>query len=417
MGMSPEIVTESFAEVVGADRVRAGGDRDAIRGVVPHLVIQPATDDDVAAVLRIADQHDLAVAPVGGGSKLGWGRRPARVDVVLSTRRLNRVIEHAWSDLTVSVEAGCTVGALQERLQAHGQRVAIDPLWPDRATVGGVLSTNDTGTLRLRFGGLRDLIIGVTLALADGTLARSGGKVVKNVAGYDLPKLATGAFGTLGVITSAIFRVHPLPQETATFTMTVPDAHAMQRTLEALQDSKLAHSSLQARGSSTGEHAIDIRFDGNGAGIAAQRQMANQLSGGPDFEEAPASVWNVREDLWSSNQSDPIVKLSVLPSSVGDTLEVIGGLARNHRFCWDAVFQATGIGWIRFQADHSPWAAVVPELRSAVERGDGSLVVFRSADSCDVWGDAGDAVRIMKAVKDQFDPKATLNPGRFVGGI
>lgn len=417
MVMSPGIATEWFAEVVGPEGVRTGGDRDAIRGVVPHFVIEPATATALAAALRVADERDLAVAPVGGGTKLGWGCRPARVDLVVSTRRLSSVIEHAWSDLTVSVEAGCTVGALQERLREHGQRVAIDPLWPDRATIGGVLSTNDTGTLRLRFGGLRDLIIGVTLALADGTLARSGGKVVKNVAGYDLPKLATGAFGTLGVITSAIFRVHPLPQQAATFSLAVEDAPAMQRTLEALQDSKLAHSSLQARASSRGRHTIDIRFEGNAAGIAAQLHMANKLSGGSDYAEAPISVWKSREDLWSSNPSDPIMKVSVLPSRVGDTIENTVGLARRHRFDWDAVFQATGIGWIRFQGDHAPWAEVVAELRSAVEGADGSLIVFRSAEGSDVWGNAGDAVRLMKAVKEQFDPKATLNRGRFVGGI
>ena len=148
----------------------------------------------------------LRVAPRGGGTKLTWGNPPARVDLIVSTARLDQIIEHAWADLTVTVEAGCTMQNLQERLARHGQRLALDAMWPERATVGGVLSTNDSGALRLRFGGLRDLIIGVTLALPDGTLARSGGKVVKNVAGYDLPKLATGALGTLGVIARATFR-------------------------------------------------------------------------------------------------------------------------------------------------------------------------------------------------------------------
>ena len=148
--------------------------------------------------------------PRGGGTKLGWANSPARAGLILSTARLTEVIEHAWADLTVSVGAGCTVQRLQEALAQHGQRLALDPLWPEKATVGGVLSTNDSGALRLRFGALRDLIIGVTVALPDGTLASSGGKVVKNVAGYDLPKLVTGALGTLGVITRAVFRLHPL---------------------------------------------------------------------------------------------------------------------------------------------------------------------------------------------------------------
>src|SRR5258707_3008890 len=159
---------------------------------------------------------------------------------------MTEIIEHPWADLTVSVEAGCTIQKLQETLAQHGQRLALDPLWPKKATVGGVLSTNDSGALRLRFGALRDLIIGATIALPDGTLASSGGKVVKNVAGYDLPKLVTGALGTLGVITRAVFRLHPLPLNSRAFTVSVASAEEMQRFVLAVQDSKLAHVFLQS---------------------------------------------------------------------------------------------------------------------------------------------------------------------------
>ena len=197
--------------IVAAKYVRTAGPGDAVAGMQPSFVVEPGSEQELAKVLMLASAAGLAVIPRGGGTKLEWGNAPARADVILSTARMNRVIEHAWADLTVSVEAGCTIAKLQETLAKHGQRLALDALWPERATVGGVLSTNDSGALRLRFGSLRDLVIGVTVALADGTVASSGGKVVKNVAGYDLPKLVTGAFGTLGVITRAIFRLHPLP--------------------------------------------------------------------------------------------------------------------------------------------------------------------------------------------------------------
>ena len=203
-------------EIVTAKHVRTASASDAVAGVRSSIVVEPGTEQELAKVLKLANAVRLAVIPRGGGTKLEWGNRPERADVILSTSRLNRVIEHAWADLTVSVEAGCTIGKLQETLAKHGQRLALDVLWPERATVGGVLSTNDSGALRLRFGSLRDLVIGVTLALADGTVASSGGKVVKNVAGYDLPKLVTGALGTLGIITRAICRLHPLPRETRT---------------------------------------------------------------------------------------------------------------------------------------------------------------------------------------------------------
>ncbi len=149
--------------------------------------------------------------PLGGGTKADWGNPVTRADVAISTAKLNRVVDHAAGDMTVVVEAGCTIGDLQRTLAQQGQRLACDPLWQEHATVGGILATNDSGAWRLRYGGLRDLVIGVTLALPDGTLAESGGRVVKNVAGYDLPKLVTGSLGTLGMITRAVFRLHPLP--------------------------------------------------------------------------------------------------------------------------------------------------------------------------------------------------------------
>jgi glycolate oxidase FAD binding subunit len=199
---------DNLRTVGSPDQWRDAGPEDRIAGVQPTMVFEPINEVELATALRYADSAGLSVIPRGSGSKLGWGNPPTRADMVLSTTRLNRVIEHAWADLTVSVEAGCTIGTLQDTLAQHGQRIAIDPLWPEHATVGGLLSTNDSGTLRIRYGGLRDLIIGATIALPDGTLATSGGKVVKNVAGYDLPKLVTGALGTLGVITRAVFRLH-----------------------------------------------------------------------------------------------------------------------------------------------------------------------------------------------------------------
>src|SRR6266852_18850 len=201
-------------------------------------LIEPATPQELAAELKRANDAGLALAPRGGGTKCDWGNPPARCDAIVSTACLNRVIEHAWADLTVTVEAGCTLANLQATLAEHGQRLAVDALWPERATIGGILSTNDTGALRLSFGGLRDLIIGATVALADGTLAVSGGKVVKNVAGYDLQKLVTGALGTLGVITQAVFRLHPLPRHSRTLTIAPPTLDEAQRILLAIQSSQ-----------------------------------------------------------------------------------------------------------------------------------------------------------------------------------
>src|SRR6202521_3634698 len=244
--------------LIGPDHVRPAIAADAVAGVQSKLIVIPGNEKELAEILRLSNEAGIAVIPRGGGTKLSWGNSPACADLILSTARLNKIIEHAWSDLTVTVEAGCTIQTLQETLAHHGQRLALDPLWPERATVGGVLSTNDSGALRLRFGALRDLIIGVTLALPDGTLASSGGKVVKNVAGYDLPKLVTGAFGTLGVITRAVFRLHPLPLNSHSFSISSVNAEETQKFVLAVQDSKLAHTYLQSHFSDEKPPASEI---------------------------------------------------------------------------------------------------------------------------------------------------------------
>src|SRR5438445_13461187 len=268
-----------FIAIVGNENVHAATAADTVAGVHPKLVIEAGTESEIAEILRLSNAAELAVIPRGGGTKLGWGNSPERADLVLSTARLNEIIEHAWADLTVTVEAGCTIQRLQETLAEHRQRLALDPLWPEKATIGGVLSTNDSGALRLRFGALRDLIIGATIALADGTLASSGGKVVKNVAGYDLPKLVTGALGTLGVITRAVFRLHPFPRNAVSLSIPTSHVDETQRFVHAVQDSKLAHAALQSRFSGETQPISDILFEGTDVGLAAQETLLRNLSG------------------------------------------------------------------------------------------------------------------------------------------
>lgn len=415
-----DMTSTDLRAVVGAGHVRPASASDAIRGVVPQTVLEPADADQLSQVLRTANSDGLAVIPRGGGTKLEWGNRPRAADLLVSTSRLDQIVEHPWADLTVTVQAGCRIEALQNALRQHGQRLAIDPLWPDRATVGGVLSTNDTAAIRLRFGGLRDLIIGTTIALADGTLARSGGKVVKNVAGYDLSKLVTGALGTLGVITSATFRLHPLPQQARTLSAVAGDLDRMQQLVAALQDSKLAHTSLQARASHSGPATVDVLFEGTPAGVDAQTTEAQRLARESRFVDALPDVWQARQDLWASGDGAAILKISTLTGELANAMDPIRRLADAARVQWHAVFQATGIGWIRFDDPAEGWSTILRELREAIERRGGSAIVLRSpsiTDPSDVWGTAGDAQPLMQAIKREFDPKGTLNPGRFVGGI
>ncbi|HEY7391990.1 MAG TPA: FAD-binding oxidoreductase [Bryobacteraceae bacterium] len=370
-------------------------------------VVEPKTEEEVSEMLRCADRDGVAVIPRGGGTKLAWGNPPARAGLILSTACLNRIVEHAWADLTVTVEAGCRFAELQRALATHGQRLALDPLWPETATIGGILSTNDSGVWRLAYGGLRDLILGITLVLADGTIARSGGKVVKNVAGYDLPKLATGALGTLGVIMQTTFRLHPLPRNTRMLTLVPADLAEAQALLLRIQDTNLAHTALQVRAEAGKPPEMDILLEGTEAGIAAQRARIAALAGPAQVAEAADSVWLARQQI--ANR-DAVAKCSVLPARIANAITAVEHAGDRS---WRAVFQATGLGWISVDAPLEP-------LRAEIESQGGTLTVLRQSPGrapIDAWGDPGDTLPLMRSIKQRFDTKSTLNPGRFVGGI
>jgi glycolate oxidase FAD binding subunit len=414
-------IEEELRAIVGAEHVRAGGPGDFVGGILPRAVVEPGNEEELARVLKLAREAGLAVIPRGGGTKVHWGNAPTRADLILSTARMDRVIEHAWADLTVSVEAGCTLQKLQGELAKHGQRLAVDPLWPERATIGGVLSTNDSGALRLRFGGLRDLVIGVTLALSDGTLAKSGGKVVKNVAGYDLPKLATGAYGTLGIITQATFRLHPVAQNSQTISFVAGGATEAQKLILDLQDSQLAQVALQGRFADDSAAEVDILFEGTAAGIAAQNGQAEKIAGNIGGTRANPNVWKAREELWASAGQDSVIaKISVPPADISNTVSRIADLAKASQLGWRSVIQATGIGWVRMDGEAADLLTGVRALRTELERARGSLALLSRPTALagvDTWGEAGDALPLMRVLKRNFDPKNTLNPGRFVGGI
>ena len=423
MPTTPLAIEHEFRAILGPDSIRGATAADAVCGVQPRLVLEPANEQQVAAALRFANDASLAVIPRGGGTTNSPGViLPLASSSFSPPPASTKSLSIPWADLTVSVEAGCTVQKLQSALAQHGQRLALDPLWPAQATIGGVLSTNDSGSLRLRFGALRDLIIGVTLALPDGTLASSGGKVVKNVAGYDLPKLVTGALGTLAVITRAVFRLHPLPRNSKTLSISGCNLDEMQRLILAIQDSKLAHTALQARIAKDAEPLVDILFEGTEAGIAAQETQLRDLARPASATDAPSIVWKASQEHWNSSNSATaaVAKITALPASIARTVETVQRMAASHKTHWKLTMQAIGVGWLRLDATSENLHAVLSDLRFEIEASGGSLAALHYASEMqriDAWGQSGDAPPLMRAVKNQFDPKNTLNPSRFVGGI
>jgi glycolate oxidase FAD binding subunit len=367
--------------------------------------------------LKWANDNDVCVTVSGGGTKQSWSNPPQAVDLLLSTAKLNSVIEHAHEDLTVTVQAGLTVAQLQSELAKHKQRLALDVLWRERATIGGIIAANDSGALRLRFGSIRDLLIGATVVLADGTIARSGGKVVKNVAGYDLPKLFTGSLGTLGVITEATFRVHPLPLGAQTLSFRFADCDLANKFILAINDSSLVPASVQLRCGLSQPTEVDVCFEGLPAGIAAQIDSLQKLC--PMFRcEAPnlvsspqgePDVWSSRQQLWSVDSSATIAKFSVLPSDISGFASEVASRCPD----FSLVAQATGLGY--FAAHCTPEA--IASLRSALSANSGSLVILRSQNADDAFDAPPDTQALMLRIKQRFDPKGILNRGRLIGGI
>ena len=418
-GVMTQVSWPELAEIIGKEHLRAANAADAIDGVQPQMVAEPGTADDLGRALRWAHAAGLKVAPRGGGTKLGWGNPPAACDLVLSTARLNRILEHAWADMTVIVEAGALVADLQKTLAQHGQRLALDPLWPERATIGGILSTNDSGTLRTRYGSLRDLIIGVTVALPDGTLAMSGGRVVKNVAGYDLMKLFTGALGTLGVIVQAIFRLHPLPRESRSLSFSgTPES--LNQLLLAILASKLAFTGLQLR-AEQGSAYLDVRFDGTAAGIEAQVKQAQQIAGSRAASDATANTWTSHQAIWDGAGSALVTKFSVLPAQFAAVCALVERSAAAQALTWKAVVQSVGAGYARLDGSEPGLRTALLNLRNELAKLGGTVVALGCPlgvkRELDVWGPPPDAHPVMVRIKQRFDPAGTLNPGRFLGGI
>ncbi|MSO55553.1 MAG: FAD-binding oxidoreductase [Acidobacteria bacterium] len=402
--------------------MRPGTPADAVEGVVPRLVADPASAEDVAEALQSASRDRLSVFTRGAGTKLGWGPVPQPIDLLISMSRLNAVIAHRHGDLTATIQAGASLADVNEALARHRQWIPLDPPSADRATIGGLVATNDSGPRRHRYGTPRDLIIGVEFARADGRLAKGGGIVVKNVAGYDLPRLMTGSFGSLAVIVSATFKLYPQTSSSRTLVVEL----ASPRDLGALTARLLAsHLTPTAIEFQTPPLRLLVRFESIEAAVEQQTANTTKLIRDGGFSAKPAT--GVEEDqVWSQHgnaiikNDGALIKVSTLPSELAGTLTSIDRLAGPHGYA-AAGRAGLGVFLLHVGGDADAQKRVVTGLREALPQGRGSAVLVRaSADlkaQVDVWGSIGDGLPLMRAVKLRFDPGGILNRGRGPGGI
>lgn len=412
-----------------------------VEGRTPDAVVFPGSVDEVRAVVSAAAGAGVPVTPWGGGTAAAVGTPPARTGLVLALTRLNRLLEHEPGDLTASVEAGLTVAALQAALRARGQWLSLDPPEPERATIGGVVAANAAGPRRHLYGTARDLVIGLHVVTADGALVRGGGKVVKNVAGYDLPKLFVGSYGTLGVIVAVTLKLRPLPEDERLVAVgfdRLKDAAAAARALLGSDLIPCAVDLADAEGLAA--MALDlpapaglvVGFDGLPEQVDWQCEQLARLAagfGGHPARVLPAETWPRlalgARGAWSTPAA--VMRLVVLPAAVGDTMEQGAGAARQRGLpsAWTAhagVGVVTGALALPPAADGVASVVAVLEDWRRLARSAGGFATLEWAplpvkSAVPVWDDPGGAGRIMQRIKVQLDPHGLFNPGRFVAGI
>jgi glycolate oxidase FAD binding subunit len=406
---------------------REAGPSDAVGGVVPAAVGSPASTAEASALLAAAAAHDLTVVPRGAGLGLGWGLPPASCDLVVDLSLMGSVIEHAAGDLVARVQAGATIGHLAAVLAQAGQQLALDA--PAHATVGGVVATGTAGPRRFRYGAPRDLLIGLTAVRADGVVSHSGGKVVKNVAGYDIGKLFSGSQGTLGVITEATFRLHPLPGAVAYVTAEFGAGERAGATaaVAAAAGSALVPSAVELDwpGGSSRPLRVGVLLEGTTAGVADRAKRMSELlaaAGGaplvavsptvpPRWGQLPSSSTVIRATFWVGKLAGVLDALVAAAADAGVRPAVSGPAGAGALYvCLDP------------RTSDDAAASFVRGLRerlgvSAAPRG--GVVVLAAPPAVlglvDAYGPVPGAA-LMRAVKDQFDPGYRMFPGRLAGG-
>ncbi len=429
------MILQTLADLLGRENLQAWTEHPSHRTwqnalnpqSQPVAVVYPESVAQVQELLKAANQSGWRVLPLGSGTKLAWGGL-GFAEILLSTARLNQLIDHAAADMTVTAQAGMTFLNLQTHLKRENQFIALDPTQPDLATLGGIAATRDTGSLRHRYGTIRDLCLGMQFVRADGTLVKSGGRVVKNVAGYDLHKLLIGAWGTLGIITELTLRVYPLPEQTQTWLIggsyaqldqLLPDLLGnalVPACVDLLSPDWLTTTHLQ------GDLGLRVQFQGFGPAVQVQGARLHHLAQtmGVQLTEIPKPMGGL--SAGSLGPGGLRAKFGLLPNQAISGLKLMlegftkRGLGSSVVFHWGA-----GVGELQLLGNEPALEDMIEMARQTVATKGGFFTVLDAPitlkQRLDLWGYSGNAMALMRTIKQQFDPKGLLSPQRFVGGI
>lgn len=410
-----------------------------------RAVVFPRTVAELAEVVAWAARDRHHILPLGSGSKLGWGGllsgihtsqelEQSRTDtldsrplVAVSLARLNRLVEHAVGDLTLTAEAGMSLQALQKILSPVQQQLGVDPAFPHRATLGGIVATADTGSLRQGYGSIRDRVLGITLVRSDGQVVNAGGRVVKNVAGYDLMKLMTGSYGTLGILAQMTVRLYPLPESSTTIAVT-GHSDSLATIARRIRSSSLsptrfdwispacANAILETSGQ---QSAIILQFQSIPASVEQQGRQIAVLAEEAGLEaigvEDEHAIWQQLQSVMGHQQVPKIAdtvgcKFGLLPANVANFLEVLGPSV-----CAQ-VHVGSGIGWVNFL--EVPSIETLLQLRTVCQENSGYFTVLQAPKELkhrlDIWGYAEGSLGLMRAIAHKFDPDSLFNPERLL---
>ncbi len=393
----------------------------------PIYLLFPQTIEAVAKIVNQASQQQWRLLICGNGSKLNWGKLSQDIQLVISLQKCDRLIEHAVGDLTVTVEAGMKLSDLQAILRSHNQFLPIDPSYAD-ATLGGIVATADTGSWRQRYGGVRDLLLGLSFVRADGAIAKAGGRVVKNVAGYDLMKLFTGAYGTLGIITQLTFRTYPLiatsqtllltgkANQTAQISQTIRDSGLTPVAIDLLSTGVIKQLGLNA------ETGLIVRWQTIAESIEQQIEQVQAIAKQLNItinnyhEQAEADLWQRCAAITNIPKSDTAVtcKIGITPTAAVNFLQLKQVIEGNVAI---RIHASSGIGQLQLDGDNADSQTILA-MRSHCQQNYGYLTILDAPKTLkqkvDIWGYSGNALKTMQAIKNQFDPQNILNPNRFL---